>query len=150
MNTITISWTTEVSWILALGSIKNYVVLERHALIQYLQGKDWRISLSSWQAWSTQEVYVATNSSWQTTILFFLIFFITYFPQLHFQCYSKSLPHPHLPYPPIPIFWPWRSPVLGHIKFACPVGLSFQWWPTRPSFDMYAARDKSSGVLVSS
>jgi hypothetical protein len=30
------------------------------------------------------------------------------------------------------------------------MGLSFQWWPTRPSFDKYAARDKSSGVLVSS
>jgi hypothetical protein len=30
------------------------------------------------------------------------------------------------------------------------VGLSFQWWPTRPSFDTYAARVKSSGVLVSS
>jgi hypothetical protein len=28
--------------------------------------------------------------------------------------------------------------------------LSFQWWPTRPSFDTYAARVKSSGVLVSS
>jgi hypothetical protein len=26
--------------------------------------------------------------------------------------------HPPLPYPPIPPFWPWRSPVLGHIKFA--------------------------------
>jgi hypothetical protein len=30
------------------------------------------------------------------------------------------------------------------------MGLSFQWWPTRSSFDTYAARDKSSGVLVSS
>ena len=70
-------------------------------------------------------------------------FFITYFPQLHFQCYPKSPPYP-------PIFWPWRSPVLGHIKFASPMGLSFQWWPTRPSFDTYAGRDKSSGVLVSS
>jgi hypothetical protein len=30
------------------------------------------------------------------------------------------------------------------------VGLSFQWWPTRPSFDTYAARVKSSRVLVSS
>jgi hypothetical protein len=27
------------------------------------------------------------------------------------------------------------------------MGLSFQWWPTRPSFDTYAARDMSSGVL---
>jgi hypothetical protein len=30
------------------------------------------------------------------------------------------------PYPPTPTFWPWRSSVLGHIKFACPMGLSFQ------------------------
>ena len=30
------------------------------------------------------------------------------------------------------------------------MGLSFHWWPTRPSFDTYAARVKSSGVLVSS
>ena len=28
--------------------------------------------------------------------------------------------------------------------------LSLQWWPTRPSFDTYAAKDKSSRVLVSS
>jgi hypothetical protein len=58
--------------------------------------------------------------------------------------------HPPLPYPPTPPFWPWCSPVLRHIKFASPMGLSFQWWPTRPSFGTYAARDKSSGVLVSS
>jgi hypothetical protein len=60
---------------------------------------------------------------------FFLnIFFITYFSQLHFQCYPKSPPYPpaQLPYPPIPTFWPWCSPVLGHIKFASPMGLSFQ------------------------
>jgi hypothetical protein len=30
------------------------------------------------------------------------------------------------------------------------MGLSLQWWPTRPSFDTYAAKDKSSRVLVSS
>jgi hypothetical protein len=57
-------------------------------------------------------------------------YFITYFPQLRFQCYPKSPPHPPpphtLPYPPIPIFWPWHSPVLGHIKFASPMGLSVQ------------------------
>jgi hypothetical protein len=60
---------------------------------------------------------------------------------------NTSLP---LPYTPTSIFWPWHSPVLGHIKFASPMGLSLQWWPTRPSFDTYAARVKSSGVLVSS
>jgi hypothetical protein len=63
---------------------------------------------------------------------------------------KSPIPYPPLPCPPIPIFWPWCSPVLGHIKFVCPMGLSFQGWPTRPSFDTYAARVKSSGVLVSS
>jgi hypothetical protein len=84
--------------------------------------------------------------------LFFFLFFITYFPQLHFQCYPKSLPYPppHFPTNPFPFFWPWRSPVLGHIKFASPMGISFQGWPTRPSFDTYVARVKSSRVLVSS
>jgi hypothetical protein len=78
--------------------------------------------------------------------LFSLIFFITYFPQLHFQCYPKSPPYPppNFPTHPFPFFWPWRSPVLGHIQFAWPMGPSFQWWPTRPSFDTYAARVKSS------
>ena len=84
--------------------------------------------------------------------IFLFLFFIRYFPRLHFQCYPERspIPTPPIPYPPTPPFWPWRSPVLGHIKFACPMGLSFQGWPTRPSFDTYAARVKSSGVLVSS
>jgi hypothetical protein len=63
---------------------------------------------------------------------------------------KSPIPSPPLPYPPTPTFWPWSSSVLGHIKFASPMGLSFQWWPTRPSFDTSAARVKSSGVLVSS
>ena len=29
----------------------------------------------------------------------------------------SPIPTPPLPYPPTPPFWPWRSPVLGHIKF---------------------------------
>jgi hypothetical protein len=58
----------------------------------------------------------------------FVYLFITYFPQLHFQCYPKSprFPPPHFPTHPFLFFWPWRSPVLGHIKFVCPMGLSFQ------------------------
>jgi choline-glycine betaine transporter len=31
-----------------------------------------------------------------------------------------------LPPPPTPTFWPWRSPVMGHIKFESPMGLSLQ------------------------
>jgi hypothetical protein len=89
-------------------------------------------------------------------VIFFLSLFkkkfIRYFPHLHCQCYPKSspIPSPLLPYPPTPNSWPWLSPVLRHIKSARTMGLSFQWWPTRPSFDTYAARVKSSGVLVSS
>jgi hypothetical protein len=84
---------------------------------------------------------------------FFLIFFYYIFSSITFPMLSQKSP---LPSPPTSLpthslfFWPWRSPVLGHIQFACPMGLSFQWWPTRPSFDTYAARVKRSGVLVSS
>jgi hypothetical protein len=64
--------------------------------------------------------------------LFFNIFYYV-FSSITFPMLSQKSPIPSpppLPYPPIPIFWPWRSPVLGHIKFVCPMGLSFQWWPT--------------------
>jgi hypothetical protein len=55
-----------------------------------------------------------------------------------------KVPHtlcPPLSYPPTPTSWPWCSPVLGHIKFARPRGLSSHWCPTRPSSATYAARD---------
>jgi hypothetical protein len=60
--------------------------------------------------------------------LFFLldIFFIYI---SNFKCYPKSSLYPPptlLPYPPIPTSWPWHFPVLGHIKFAIPRGLSSQ------------------------
>jgi hypothetical protein len=82
----------------------------------------------------------------------FLKFFYYIFSSITFPMLSQKSP---IPPPPTSLrthshyFGP-VVPVLGHIKFACPVGLSFQWWPTRPSFDTYAARVKSSGVLVSS
>jgi hypothetical protein len=61
-------------------------------------------------------------------LFFFYIFYYYVFSSITFRMLSQKSPilSPPLPYPPIPIFWPWRSPVLGHIKFACPVGLSFQ------------------------
>jgi hypothetical protein len=57
---------------------------------------------------------------------------------------SPPYPPPPLPSPPTPTSWPWCSPVLRHIKFARPMGLSFHWWWARPSSDTYAARDTSS------
>jgi hypothetical protein len=81
--------------------------------------------------------------------LFMLHIFLNYISNA-----IQKVPHTLPPNTSLPthshFFWPWRSPVLEHIKFASPMGLSFQWWPTRPSFDTYAARVKSSGVLVSS
>jgi hypothetical protein len=120
------------------------LVVSHHVVAGNWTQKVWKSSPCSW--------LLSHLSSLVLYNLFFFHFFITYFLQLHFQCYPKSPPPPPppLPYPPIPIFWPWLSPVLGHIKFSCPMGLSFQWWPTRPSFDTYVARVKSSGVLVSS
>ena len=59
-----------------------------------------------------------------------------------------KVPNSHSPNP-IPTHSPFLAlafPCKGHVKFASPKGLSFQWWLTRPS----VARDKSSGVLVSS
>ena len=56
-----------------------------------------------------------------------------------------TLPPALLSFPPTPTSWPWHSPVLGHIKFARPKGLSSQWGSTRPSSATYAARDTSSG-----
>ena len=41
--------------------------------------------------------------------------------------------------------WPWCSPILRHIKFSRPRGLSSQWGLTRPSSDICTARDMSSG-----
>jgi hypothetical protein len=82
--------------------------------------------------------------------VFLNLFFVTYFLYIHFKCYPESSLYPPPPpalllYPPIPTSWPWHSPVLRHIKFAMPRGLSSQWWPTRPSSATYAARDTSSG-----
>jgi hypothetical protein len=88
---------------------------------------------------------------WHISVI--VLFFIRYFLYKHFKCYPQNSlfpPSALLPYPPAPTSWPWHYPVLGHIKFAIPRGLSSQWRLTRPSSATYAARDASSGVLVSS
>jgi hypothetical protein len=73
------------------------------------------------------------DSSFFFNFIFLLHIFLNYI--------SNAIPKvPHTLPPPTSLpthshfffFWPWRSPVLGHIQFACPMGLSFQWWQTRP------------------
>jgi hypothetical protein len=98
------------------------------------------------------------NWTYRYLVLFVCLFVLLFFLLgIYFIYISNAIPKvpntlPHLlPHPPTPTSWPWRSPVLRHIKFARPMGLSFHWWPTRPSSDTYAARNMSSGgVLVSS
>ena len=72
--------------------------------------------------------------------------FFFFFLGIYFIYISNAIPKvtSTLPHPPTPTSWPWHFPVLRHIKFAWPMGLSFHWWPTRPSSDTYAARDMSS------
>ena len=86
------------------------------------------------------------NNLEENTLIFFYflldIFFIYISNAILKVPYNLPLPFPP---PPIPTSWPWRSPVLRHIKFARPSGLSSQWWPTRPSSATYAVRDTSSG-----
>jgi hypothetical protein len=88
------------------------------------------------------------HSHLQFSQSFFFQCFIRYFLDLHFKCYPEIplyTPPIQLPYWPTPTSWTWCSPVLGHIKYVRPRGLSSQWWHTRPSSATYAARDTSSG-----
>jgi hypothetical protein len=127
------------SWILELIAFcRNLLETERvgwnfcWAFFSWLNFQDWMFSLS-----------LSLSPP--------LSFFIRYFLYLHFKCYPESSLYPPpalLPYPPTPSSWPWHSPVLRHIKFAIPRGLSSQWWPTRTSSATYAARDLSSGGAV--
>ena len=62
--------------------------------------------------------------------LSFFQFFYWYFLHLHFKCYPQSPLYPHptcSPIHPLPLLGNGVSPVLGHIKFVRPRGLSSQW-----------------------
>ena len=71
--------------------------------------------------WDSDKIKQPTPLSSSSSFFYYIFSSIT-FPMLS---QKSPIPSPQLPYPPIPIFWPWRSPVLGHIKFVCPMGLSF-------------------------
>jgi hypothetical protein len=81
-------------------------------------------------------------SQWQRAIRTIFLLLDIYF--IYICNAIQKVPHT-LPYPPNYTSWPWHSPVLRHKKSARPMGLSFQWWPTRSSSDRYAPRDTSSG-----
>jgi hypothetical protein len=84
-------------------------------------------------------------SYWYNSVSFFFklgnyfVYISNAIPKVPYQ-----LPYP-LPHTPTPTSWPWHSPVQRQMKFVRPMGLSFYWWPTRPSSDTYAARITSSG-----
>jgi hypothetical protein len=90
--------------------------------------------------------FLPEYDNWETTLFFnFVLDILFIYISNAIPKVPYTLPPALLPYPPTPTSWPWHSPVLGHIKFARPRGLSSQWWPTRPFSATYAARDMSSG-----
>ena len=94
---------------LAVTGIASYETVIPGSLQQNLAG----ICNSVWVLWLIMGLYLSS---------------CTYFSSFAFQMLSQKShrPSPPLPYPPTPTSWPWRSPVLGHIKFASPMGLSLQ------------------------
>jgi hypothetical protein len=134
------------------GTKRKDSVLSRKKMSELILFNNiWKLSKKISTNQNVQRAHGQTSKQCLLSI-FKNIFYYYVFSSITFRMLSQKspIPSPPLPYPPIPIFWPWCFPVLGHIKFACPMGLSFQWWPTRPSFDTYAARVKSSGLLASS
>jgi hypothetical protein len=75
-------------------------------------------------------------------LVFSLLLLLILLIGIYFIYISSAIPKvpPTPTLPPTPTSWPWRSPVLRHIRSTGPLGLSFHWWPTRPSSDTYAAR----------
>jgi hypothetical protein len=100
----------------------------------------------------TERLHAATDgNSWtiakhwaESGEFFFFSFFLLGIYFIYISNATPKVSHT-LPHPPSPTTWLCRSPVLRHIKFAWLMGLSFHWWPTRPSSDSYAARDKGGG-----
>jgi hypothetical protein len=62
------------------------------------------------------------------SLVLFFFFFLIFLLDIFFIYISNAIPKvPYtLPPPPPPLLGPWRSLVLGHIKFARPKGLSSQ------------------------
>ena len=71
-------------------------------------------SLQNTRAVRIDRVIIGLNVFFFSFSFFLLCIFLNYIS----NAISKVPPHsPPLPSPPIPIFWPWHSAVLEHIKF---------------------------------
>jgi hypothetical protein len=120
-----------------LGSLIYTIILaeNRKLTISFFPNCIPLISFSCLIAWARTSNTIWKRHRGRDCLFFFFFTFKKYFywvfSSFTFPMLSQKspIPPPPLPYPPTPTFWPWRSPVLGHIKFAGPMGLSFQWWP---------------------
>jgi hypothetical protein len=144
-------WKIFILWMEVASYSSRYVFIEHLLHVKYepLLGNQGAIEMNT-VCLTTRQGNRLTDADYYCLLICCCIFFfcnwvfISFtFPMLSQKSPTWS-PHP-LPYPPTPTSWPWHSPVLRHIKFARPMGLSFHWWPTRPSSDSYAARDTGSG-----
>jgi hypothetical protein len=77
-------------------------------------------------------IFLSCNRYNLTLFPFFFYNFYYIFSSFTFQMLSQKSPIPS-PCLLTPTSWPWLFPVLGHIKFARPRGLSSKWWPTKPN-----------------
>ena len=133
------------NWSTGLLRLYNVCAHSAHA------GKKVALNIQCWKRDTREGNKYVTDWSQSEVLWIFVLFyniFIRYFLHLHLKCYPESPLYPPpvlLPNLPTPNSWPWHSPVLIHIKFARPKGLSSQEWPTRPSSATCAARDTSSG-----
>jgi hypothetical protein len=95
------------------------------------------ISLYRWQTLELSNFISLQNLfSMHLKVESFMIFFFFLLDSFFIYISNSILkvpPHTLLPYPTTTTSWPWHSPVLGHIKFARPMSLSSQGWPTRSS-----------------
>ena len=114
-NLSLVSWGPETSW------------LATSALSRSSEPRTFQVGTGFWKPFMDTQCYHLLKEAFSSSGYFF--FLVRYFLYLHFRCYPKSSLYPPpalLPYPLTPTSWPWHSPVLGHIKFARPRGLSSQ------------------------
>jgi hypothetical protein len=83
------------------------------------------------RAWEKCEMFYSPKESVISYFNIYFLFVLIFLLGIFLIYISNAIPKVPLPpppplhYPPTPTFWPWRSPVLGQIKFASPMGLSF-------------------------